>query len=63
MDEQYRRAATNSGSAVAIAGLLYFFFATDAATHLSLGLKCLAAFISIAVTLVCVRLYFRSGEK
>jgi hypothetical protein len=63
MDEQYRKAAINSGSAVVVAGLLCFFFLTDAAAGLSWGLKALAALISISVSLVCLRLYFRSGKK
>ena len=63
MDEQYRKAAINSGSVVAVVGLVYFFFGTDAAAHLSFGLKLLAAFTSITVLLVCIRLYFRSSKK
>lgn len=62
-DSQYRRVATNSGSAVIVFGLVYFFFATDAASGLSFGLKTFAASTLIIAALICLRLYFRPTKK
>ena len=63
LHSHYRKAAVNSGSAVFVFGLLYFFFATDAADGLSFGMMAIAALVSISVLLVCLRLYFRSRNE
>lgn len=60
--EQYRKVAINSGSAVIVFGLLYFFFVTDAASGLSFGLKSIAALVGISVSLICLRIFFRSDK-
>lgn len=61
-EEQYRKVATNSGSAVIVVGMLYFFFLTDAASDLSFELKVIGALICISASLICLRIFFREKK-
>lgn len=56
--EQLRKIATTTGSAVIIIGILLFFFANDATRTISLESRVIAAFVGIVACLVALRIFF-----
>lgn len=60
-NDQFRGVVMKSGSAVIIGMLMYFFFLTDMAEHLSLGYKVVAALICIGSSLIALCMFVKCG--